>query len=333
MELDGSAAMDGKEIFEKIFSRLSPDVIFYHKLTGIAAFRKYGSKARTVRMVHDHDLCCPRKHKYFALNGRVCQSRAGWRCWADGAFLNRVNGSIGLVNIGEKFKEMRDNFELETLLVGSEFMKEELMQNGFPMQKIRILAPNVKTEDRPFIPVPEEKNILFVGQLIRGKGVDLLLRALKKLTCDYATFIVGTGNAEAKLKKMAEQAGLSGRVHFLGWRDHSEIAKLYLKARVVAVPSRWPEPFGMIGLEAMRFGRPVVAFHVGGIPDWLTHEGTGFLVPEQDIDGFAQALERLLMNTDLAQAMGRKGYEHVKSHFSFESYIAQLEQVLEGKAA
>ena len=81
----------------------------------------------------------------------------------------------------------------------------------------------------------------------------------------------------------------------------------------------------MIGLEAMRHGRPVVAFDVGGIPDWLGHGSTGLLVPEQDIQTFADALERVLTDTEYAATLGRNGYERVVSRYSFDDYLDQLE--------
>jgi glycosyltransferase involved in cell wall biosynthesis len=86
----------------------------------------------------------------------------------------------------------------------------------------------------------------------------------------------------------------------------------------------------MIGLEAMHHGRPVVAFRVGGIPDWLEDHVTGLLVPEQDVDGLARSVEQLLMDTELAERLGRKAYERVRDRFSFDEYVTKLESHLRG---
>jgi glycosyltransferase involved in cell wall biosynthesis len=86
----------------------------------------------------------------------------------------------------------------------------------------------------------------------------------------------------------------------------------------------------MIGLEAMSHGRPVVAFDVGGISDWLEHEVTGLLVPEQDVDGLAKALTRLLGDPDACQRMGQMAFSNFKSKFSFQDYLDQITSHLMG---
>jgi glycosyltransferase involved in cell wall biosynthesis len=97
---------------------------------------------------------------------------------------------------------------------------------------------------------------------------------------------------------------------------------------VVVVPSRWPEPFGMIGLEAMRHGRPVVAFGVGGISDWLHHNHTGILVPEQDIEAMAQGIEQILLRDEFATRLGSNAYDRFVNHYAFDDYISRLESFL-----
>ena len=184
---------------EDILDRVSPNVVYLHKLPELKPFMHLFHKVRTVRMVHDHDLCCPRRHKYFMFNGRVCRHKLDGRCWLDGAFIARDPSSrsgFAFVNIARKREEMRRNYRLDGLLVGSRFMREELLQNGFPEEKVFILPPVIRMENHFPSPVPEDPRILYVGQLIRGKGVDLLLRALKRLTCRFRATIVGTGNAE-----------------------------------------------------------------------------------------------------------------------------------------
>ena len=191
---------------EAILDRVSPDVIYFHKIPELKSCMHLLPRHRTVRMVHDHDLCCPRRHKYFMTNGRVCHHKLDWRCWLDGAFIARDPSSrsgFAYVSIGHKLREMRRNFHLDALLVGSRFMKDELLQNGFPEEKVHILPPVIRMENKAPSPVPDDPHILYVGQLIRGKGVDLLLQAFKGLTCDFRATIVGTGNAESKLKALS----------------------------------------------------------------------------------------------------------------------------------
>jgi glycosyltransferase involved in cell wall biosynthesis len=232
------------------------------------------------------------------------------------------------VSIGDKMLEMRRNQELALLLVGSAAMREELMQNGFPPERVEILPPVVRMPLRAMAPIPAENRILYVGQLIRGKGVDLLLRALAHVGGDYELTIVGAGNARARLDGLCAKLGLGGKVRFAGWVNPQDLGDYYARAKLVAVPSRWPEPFGMIGLEAMHYGRPVVAFRVGGIPDWLEHGVTGLMAPEQDVRAFAAALEQLLSDRQLCSQLGRQAQERVRTRFCFEDYLDRLEGFL-----
>lgn len=323
----------GGQSFAEILRQFQPDVVYFHKVSGLGFFQPFVGSVRAVRMVHDHDLCCPRRHKYFLFNNRVCHHRAGWRCYLDAAFLERDHGSplrFRLTGIRPKLEEMKRNFSLDTLLVGSRFMREELIQNGFNKNKVHILPPVVPAQNLHPTPVPDSTTILYVGQLIRGKGVDLLLQSLKLLRCDFKAIIVGTGNAEHGLKALCSRLGLDAKVEFRGWVDHAALEAYYAGARVIAVPSRWPEPFGMIGLEAMRQGRPVVAFAVGGIPDWLQDGVTGCLVAEQDVAAFAGALERLLSDLEAAREMGRAALAAAHEKFAFDRYLQALSGYLKG---
>lgn len=312
--------------FPESVGRLRPDVIYIHK-AGVRALGDAPAGVRTIRMVHDHDLCCPRRHKYYAWNGRICRNPVGWRCYLDLAFLGRSTGpsKIAFVNIGDKMLEMRRNQQLALLLVGSVAMREELILNGFPPERVEILPPVVRMPLRAMAPIPAENRILYVGQLIRGKGVDLLLRALKHVGGDWELTIVGAGNAGGRLEVLCKELGLGGRVRFEGWVNPQCLGDYYARAKLVAVPSRWPEPFGMIGLEAMHYGRPVVAFRVGGIPDWLEHGVTGLLAPEQDVQVFAASVEQLLSDPQLCSRLGQQAQERVRARFCFENYLDRLE--------
>ena len=315
--------------FEESVSRVKPDAIFIHK-ADVRALGSLPAGVRTVRMVHDHDLCCPRRHKYYAWNGRICRHKADWRCYLDLAFLARGAGSqkVAFVSINDKMLEMRRNQQLELLLVGSTAMREELIQNGFPAERVEVLHYVVRMPQRSMAPIPQENRILYVGQLIRGKGVDLLLRALPFLGCDYELTIVGAGNAQPELERLHQKLRLGDKVRFAGWVNPQDLTEYYARSKVLVVPSRWPEPFGMIGLEAMHHGRPVVAFEVGGIPDWLDHGVTGFLAPEQDVLALANALEKLLRDPALCTKLGEAGQKRVHAEFSFENYLDRLEGFL-----
>ncbi len=324
---------EGGWAFSEIVERVKPDVIYLHKIPTLRFAQEWFGRVRMVRMVHDHDLCCPRRHKYFVHNGRVCKHPMGWRCYADLGFVQRdPKAALGvkLVSIEAKRRELSRNRGIDTFVVASRFMRDELIVNGMADAEISICPPVTHLPVTKPSPFPTEPRILFVGQLIRGKGVDLLLRAMALLDSPWPATIVGTGNAENKLLALSVGLGLEDRVDFAGWIGRDRIGQFYGASSLVVVPSRWPEPFGMVGIEAMSFGRPVIGFGVGGIPDWLEHAKTGLLVAEQDVKGLARALGRLLSDPALASTLGEQARETAITRYSFGAYLSSLEKILTG---
>ena len=308
------------------------DSLYVHKLKSVAPLQEIKGKIRLVRMIHDHDECCPRRHKYYTCPNRICKHAVGLRCWADLAFIDRdpqAKFGVRFKNLFQHKKELVRNRELfDTFLVGSRFIQDELLMNGFEEGRIQCVPPCVKHPDRAPTPVPDNNEILYVGQLIKGKGVDLLIQALTHLSEPFHLTIAGSGNAEDSLKAMVQNLDLEAHVDFAGWIAPDELDRLYDQCRILAVPSRWAEPFGMIGLEAMQRARPVVGFDVGGIPDWLETGVTGYTAPEADVQQFADALNRLLDDHKTAQTFGEQGRKKLEAEFSFKTYIEQLSTVL-----
>jgi glycosyltransferase involved in cell wall biosynthesis len=104
----------------------------------------------------------------------------------------------------------------------------------------------------------------------------------------------------------------------------------YRDASLAVVSSVWPEPFGAVGLEAMRYGLPVVAFDAGGIREWLADGESGFLVPWMDRGRFAARVEELLADKALARRLGEQGRNRAREKFGFKEYIDGLEAMLSG---
>ena len=306
---------------------INPDIIYIHKLESLESIQCLTEKYKTIRMVHDHDLCCPRRHKYFLYNNRVCNKPIGWRCYTDLAFMKRKPSSlIGVEyeSISKKVKELRRHKHLDKLLVGSQFMRTELIQNGIDENKVFVTPPCVESSHNNINNKIAGDEILFVGQLIRGKGVDLLLHALAKLDQEFHCTIIGAGNARNQLIKLSKKLGLQNKVTFKGWVNSESLHEYYQLSRFVVVPSRWPEPFGMVGIEAMHNARPVIGFNVGGISDWLIDKENGLLIDEQDVDGLAFAMNNLMNNKEIAIELGVNAMNYVNEHFSFDNYINSL---------
>ena len=310
-----------------------PDVIFLHKLADLDLVEALTTfEVPVVRMVHDHDLYCMRGYKYNPLNRQICTRAASAFCVfpCGGSVARNGKGGFPLawVSYTAKRREIALNQRFRRLVVASTFMKEELLRNGFGPAQIEIHAPVPRATESSFRCTLGPRNrIVYAGQIIRGKGVDVLLESLARVRVPFECVILGDGSHRAHCEQLARKLKLSDRVTFAGFVPQDEIAKYYREATLAVMSSLWPEPFGATGLEAMRCGLPVVAFDAGGIREWLIDGWNGFLVPWMDRARYAEAIEELLNDKALARKMGEHGRQWVGERFGFPKYITGLEQL------
>ncbi len=315
-----------------VLGSFAPDIIYLHTLPDVQVIEALlDSSVPVIRMVHDHSLYCPRSYKYNPLTRAICYRSASlycaFPCMAPVA-RNR-NGAFPLKWSG--FAAHRSELELskrcEAFIVYSEYSKTELVNNGFDAEKVHIHVPMRCWDNAPISSFNERNLILFAGQIIRGKGVDLLLKALAKVSVPFECLILGDGNHRRYCQRLCARLNLADRVQFRGFVPPDELQGFYVDASVFVVPSVWPEPFGMVGPEAMRYGLPVVAFDAGGIKEWLIHGENGFLAPWMDTSAFASRIEELLRNKELSRQMGRHGRERVNRVYSASRQVDTLEQI------
>ncbi|MCC6406910.1 MAG: glycosyltransferase family 4 protein [Planctomycetes bacterium] len=303
-----------------------------------------------VRFVQDHTLFCPGLNKLHA-DASPCTRPMGLECLAryytgDGCFgFRRELHASALDGIGGLVKHqgaLADARRGARLVVASHYMRRELLAVGCEPERVDVvpyfthsasaaLEPREPAKaTRDFVLDASEPVLFAPARLaLPDKGVDFLLTALSKLATPFRAVIAGSGPAEEWLRTKARDEGLGERVHFAGWQDAASIEWLYAHAAVVAFPSVWDEPFGLVGIEAMAHQKPVVAFDVGGVREWLVEGETGFAVARRDTDAFARALERVLGDRALAARLGRGGRERVETEFRATRHLERLEAVLE----
>ena len=160
-----------------------------------------------------------------------------------------------------------------------------------------------------------ERTVLFAGRLEYVKGVDILLRAFAKFPSPTTLLLAGDGAQRETLERLTLDLELSSSVKFLGFR--SDIAALMREADCVVLPSRW-EGLPMVMLEAMALGTPVIASAVGGIPEVIEDDITGWLVPPEDVDSLAGALLQALTDTEKAQRIAVAAHARIKTDYSVE---------------
>jgi glycosyltransferase involved in cell wall biosynthesis len=166
-------------------------------------------------------------------------------------------------------------------------------------------------------PPPQDRPILLtVGRMVGYKGHRWLIEAMKKVNATL--WIIGTGPLEAELRAQATDSGLSDRIQFLGNVSDDDLPNYYNNCDIFVLPSITPnEAFGIVQLEAMACGKPVISCDLkSGVPWVNQHEITGLVVPPQNADVLAAAINKLASNPTLSSTFGQAGRARVQAEFT-----------------
>ena len=260
------------------------DEVVVHKCTDAAALERFPPE-KTTLYVHDHDPVCPRSYAYTPLRRNCTRASGLWPCLFCAPLCK--NPKPALARVLAQKRRKRTMSRLAKIVVLSEFMKSRLVANGLPADRIVVRPPEIPAGNGGGAAVPGDVDLLFVGQLIRGKGVQLLLPAMARMKTRRTLDVVGAGNLEPALRVLADKLGLADRVRFRGFQPNPQ--DWMRAAACVVVPSFWQEPYGLVAAEAVALGKPVVAFAIGGLPEACGGKAT--LVTPGDVAALAAALE------------------------------------------
>jgi len=244
--------------------------------------------------------------------------------------------------------------EIDKLIVATTDEKDNLQKlYSTPPDIIKIIPPGVDTnhfypipvdEAKEFIGIPEnEKMILFVGRIEPLKGVDTLIKAISQLQqtdilsrCPHYLFIIG-GDAGSGQEKMNEEMqrlqdlrvklGVGDLIIFLGKRDQDSLRYYYSAAEMLVMPSHY-ESFGMVALESMACGTPVIATQVGGLQHLVLDKETGFTIPNDNPDALEEKITVLICKPELREKMSKSSASYAQS-FSWNTITNNLIEIFE----
>jgi len=222
----------------------------------------------------------------------------------------------------------------------SRFMREEVETVfNLPPDKIQIIPNGIRpaafrvdhadASVRQRFAAPEEKIIFFIGRLVREKGVQTLLEALPMIRDripGVRLIVAGSGPYEEELHRLAVQLGVDRQVTFTGYINEATRNQLYAHAAVAAFPSLY-EPFGLVALEAMATGTPVVVGDCGGFAETVADGVNGLRAQPGNAGDLAAKIITLLENRDLAARLSRQGLRDVEERFAWPAIARQYEAV------
>ena len=319
---------------DDLVAEYRPDVAYLHDVYDPDLAAAVVERLPAVAYVHIFYPVCPGLAKLYRRGETICERAYGLGC-VPSIYLRRCASARAPWNVYRIMAQTRRHLSVlarvPRVLVASRYMADLLVQNGLEGERVTRLPY--------FVPIPPSVagpraggDLLFVGRFEPEKGLERLLEALARMRSQRRLTVVGAGSHEDACRRAAERLGLAGRVLFRGWLSTAEVAAAYEEAAIVVMPTLMPEPFGKVGVEAMAHGRPVVAFGVGGIPDWLRHGDNGLLVAAGDVDGLARSLDELIDDPQRARELGRNGRGLAVERYGADAHLASLVSVLEAAA-
>ena len=234
-------------------------------------------------------------------------------------------------------------YEAERIISCSSSMKWELERHfHLPSEKI-IVIPNAieiskyerkidrESVKRRYGIEPYEKVVLFIGRLVPQKGVEYLVRAIPLILQQHRNVkfvIAGDGWSKNYLEDLARSAGFGDKIRFLGFISDLELTELTMSADVLVVPSVY-EPFGIVALEGMAAGIPVVAANVGGLSEIIEHDRTGVLVYPKNFESIAWGVNRVLSDSGYSNWLVQNARRKVQEAYSWKAVAKRTVEVYE----
>ena len=313
------------------------DLAFLHLTMNGTLSESLLARVPTVYFAHNYGALCPSGALLYERSDRICdlQGVPDVRCLVN-AYLEGCN-TRHPARLWGRYRRTVETAawtrRADALVCDSEYVRRRHVDNGWPRERVHVVPSPVRMPPEPWPPAVRERSldrqpiVLFAGRVTPQKGLEYLLRAEREIDRPHRLVVAGDGYQMPAMRALAMRLGLAGRVEFAGRLDRKALDDLYTRASVVVVPSIWPEPFGMVGPEAMAHGVPVVAFRVGGIPEWLTDQETGCLVEPRDVAGLARAIRRILDDPVLARRLGERARLVARQNFTSECHVERLEAI------
>lgn len=334
-----SVAERGVDGALKDVSAWSPDVCFSHNMRDLDVERRLIDVAPVVKFMHGYFGTCIGGQKMLRFPGTApCDRPFGPACLA-----MYLPCGCGERNPAAMLRHYRWASRQQTLfpsyaavVVASEHMKREFLRNGMAGEQVHVTPLFARrTPDADAIP-PLAASVAFCGRMTSLKGGDVLIEAAatasRELGRPVSLVMIGDGPCRADWQQLAARRDVASR--FAGWLTGDALWREIRGATLLAVPSTWPEPFGLVGLEAGALGVPAIAFDVGGVREWLRPGENGYLVPGHPprASAFASVLAEALRDPATTASM-RTAARRVACEMSLARHVDRLEQILQARDA
>ncbi len=309
-EPDGAA----REETVRAIAAFAPDVAVAHNVMDAGIVGALRAVPRLAYHVHDHRPFCPEGDRVFPRSGRICTQPIGPACMVhallDGCAYGPRPRTLALIRRRER---LRDTVAAsDAVIVASPYVAERAARSGVPRERIVTiplpLPDDAYAAEDAFARAasPVARTIAFAGRIVPQKGLDSLVRAVARIVPERrpAVRAFGAGPALPDAHRLASELGVA--LDAPGAVAPETVRAGFDAAALVALPSRWAEPFGYAGIEAFARGRAVVAYDVGGVRAWLDDGVNGIAVAAGDERALGDAIAALLGDDARRTALARR---------------------------
>lgn len=310
----------------------------------------------TVHFVHSAGDYCPSGTKFFLRNHKCCQIPAKTLVCLRNSFERKCffKGDGEPWDIRTRlqllwnFREYRKNIypTVHAIVANSKYVADQLKllfaDDVSSHDKIETLSPPFldscflsgmdRSDELPKADYKKinKKRLLFVGRLHKTKGTEDVIKVLQHLPDpEYSLSIVGEGSYRKKLEKLSVELGLQERVKFMGRVPQKELFQVFRNHELLLFSSKYPEPFGRVGPEALGSGLPVVAYEVGGVSDWLKNSGVGYSVEPGNVLEMGKVIMSIFENPPKYIELQGQAQKFFRENFGEQAYMLNLEEIIQ----
>ncbi|MBU0757910.1 MAG: glycosyltransferase family 4 protein [Nanoarchaeota archaeon] len=329
-----------KRIVRNLDNKENYDIIHCLNNSSTIGVSKIQTDAKLVSTINSYVNLCPKANLFYmeksACSG--CKPSKFMKCIMHSEYggLQKIPFLLRYNPIFWKFLYFTYLFRKKSLksfnlLCRSSFIKEFAESSNLTRKKVDIeygissFESNLIVHEKIKSIIPNKQVILSIGSLEKIKGINTLIRAYAKVKNkkDSMLLVVGDGTKKEEYRSLAELLGVGGRVYFTGKIDGKYLPWLYKTCSFVALTPLWPEPFSRVMLEALYFGKPIIATEVGGNPDGIINGKNGYLV-SNNMDEISEKLEKLISDKKLQKKMGQESKKIFRNKFTKEITITKI---------
>jgi glycosyltransferase involved in cell wall biosynthesis len=294
---------------EREVAAFRPEVAVAHNVMDAGVVEALRAAERLVYHVHDHRPFCPNGDRVFPRSGRICTEPLGAACamhsLTDGCAYGPRRRTARLIRSRERLR--RAVAASDTVIVASHYVGERAAQNGVAERRIVEIRPPLPDDAfaQPGRVANGSRDVVFAGRIVPQKGLDSLVRAVAAIAPGRRPRVRAFGEGPALAGVRADAARLGVALDAPGSVSAEALRAAIDDAALLALPSRWAEPFGYVGIEAFARERAVVAFDVGGVRAWLKDGWNGRAVSAGDELAFGAAIAELLDDPEQRARLAR----------------------------